>query len=66
MFEPSSQETNKLPGVKPLSQSSKTYLLMQKNGALSTLNFRLPTWTHKNGAQGVLNNESLSLPTPGV
>jgi len=39
---------------------------MQKTGALSTINLRLPTWTHKDGAKGVLNNESLSLPTPGV
>ncbi|XP_027343409.1 uncharacterized protein LOC113855979 [Abrus precatorius] len=31
----------------------------------STLNFRIPTWTHRDGAKGMLNNETLSLPTPG-
>ena len=61
MCEPCSQETNKLPGVKYLSYSSKTCLLMQKTGALSTLNFKLPTWTHKDGAKGVLNNKSLTI-----
>ncbi|XP_027929696.1 uncharacterized protein LOC114185929 isoform X1 [Vigna unguiculata] len=49
----------------PFLRVTFTFSPAKKNGALSTLNFRLPTWTHKNGAQGVLNNESLSLPTPG-
>ncbi|MQI71990.1 hypothetical protein EI017_24830, partial [Escherichia coli] len=31
----------------------------------STVNFRLPSWTHTDGAKGILNAETLSLPAPG-
>ncbi|CAK8575877.1 unnamed protein product [Lathyrus sativus] len=37
----------------------------EKNGVSSTLNFRLPSWTHTDGAKAILNTETLSLPAPG-
>lgn len=39
-------------------------LLLQKTW--TTLKFRVPTWTSLDGAKGILNGETLSLPTPGV
>lgn len=53
--------------LKPLhfsSTSFQIFLLLQS--ASSTLHFRLPSWTTPDGAKGVLNGESLSLPAPGV
>ncbi|RDX87206.1 hypothetical protein CR513_31356, partial [Mucuna pruriens] len=49
----------------PFLRVSFTFSPSKKTGASSTLNFRLPTWIHKDGAKGLLNNETLSLPTPG-
>ncbi|XP_052733858.1 uncharacterized protein LOC108340425 isoform X2 [Vigna angularis] len=42
-----------------------TFALSPVESASSTLHFRLPSWTSPDGAKGVLNGESLSLPTPG-
>ncbi|KAL6966408.1 hypothetical protein U1Q18_032187 [Sarracenia purpurea var. burkii] len=42
-------------------------ILSQKEGAglASTLNLRIPFWTHSTGARAVLNGQDLSLPIPG-
>lgn len=42
-----------------------TFSPHEKTGTLSALNFRLPSWTLTDGAKGILNGETLSLPTPG-
>ncbi|KAJ4850965.1 hypothetical protein Tsubulata_002496 [Turnera subulata] len=34
-------------------------------GPSSTLNLRIPSWTHSNGAKAVINGQSLSVPAPG-
>ncbi|KAJ8539850.1 hypothetical protein K7X08_014102 [Anisodus acutangulus] len=34
-------------------------------GASSTLNLRIPSWTHSSGSKATLNGKDLSLPTPG-
>nr|KYP58476.1 hypothetical protein KK1_013885 [Cajanus cajan] len=49
----------------PFLRVSFTFSPTKNTGTSSTLNFRLPTWTYKDGAKGLLNNETLSLPTPG-
>ncbi|KAG4380879.1 hypothetical protein AAZX31_15G032200 [Glycine max] len=49
----------------PFLRVSFTFSPAKKTGALSTLNFRLPTRMHKNGEKGILNNETLTLPGPG-
>ncbi|XP_057454444.1 uncharacterized protein LOC130745980 isoform X2 [Lotus japonicus] len=41
-----------------------TFSPHEKTGTLSALNFRLPSWTLTDGAEGILNGETLSLPTP--
>ena len=46
--------------------SSSEYLFFQGAGTSSTLNFRLPPWTHIGGAKVILNSDTLSLPAPGV
>ncbi|MCH95890.1 hypothetical protein A2U01_0016872, partial [Trifolium medium] len=54
------------------SSSSDPYLRVtftfspnEKTGTSSSLNFRLPSWTHADGAKAILNTETLSLPAPG-
>lgn len=42
-----------------------TFTFSPVESTLSTLNFRLPSWTRLDGAKGILNAETLSLPTPG-
>ncbi|KAL2328822.1 hypothetical protein Fmac_022249 [Flemingia macrophylla] len=42
-----------------------TFTFYPVESTLSTLNFRLPSWTPLDGAKGMLNAETLSLPTPG-
>ncbi|XP_020212915.1 uncharacterized protein LOC109797318 [Cajanus cajan] len=42
-----------------------TFTFYPVESTLSTLNFRLPSWTRLDGAKGILNAETLSLPTPG-
>ncbi|XP_020212913.1 uncharacterized protein LOC109797317 isoform X2 [Cajanus cajan] len=42
-----------------------TFTFSPVESTLSTLNFRLPSWTRLDGAKGTLNAENLSLPTPG-
>ncbi|KAL3850097.1 hypothetical protein ACJIZ3_011979 [Penstemon smallii] len=37
----------------------------QEEGTSSTLNLRIPPWTHSNGAEASLNGQDLSLPAPG-
>lgn len=37
----------------------------QATGASSTLNLRIPSWTHPSGAKATINGNDLSLPTPG-
>ncbi|XP_012573140.2 uncharacterized protein [Cicer arietinum] len=49
----------------PYLRVTFTFSPIEKNGTLSTLNFRLPSWTHSNGAKMILNTETLSLPAPG-
>ncbi|CAN4094875.1 unnamed protein product [Withania somnifera] len=34
-------------------------------GASSTVNLRIPSWTHSSGAKATINGKDLSLPTPG-
>ncbi|XP_028759417.1 uncharacterized protein LOC114718302 [Neltuma alba] len=34
-------------------------------GSSSTLNLRIPTWTHLDNAKALLNDQTLSLPSPG-
>jgi len=41
-------------------------VLSDDENTWSALNFRLPTWTSLDGAKGILNGETLSLPAPGV
>ncbi|ESW03987.1 hypothetical protein PHAVU_011G057700 [Phaseolus vulgaris] len=40
-------------------------VLSDDENTWSALNFRLPTWTSLDGAKGILNGETLSLPAPG-
>ncbi|KAK7262545.1 hypothetical protein RJT34_30119 [Clitoria ternatea] len=42
-----------------------TFTFSPVQSSLSTLNFRIPSWTHLDGAKALLNAETLSLPTPG-
>ncbi|XP_061361383.1 uncharacterized protein LOC133305236 [Gastrolobium bilobum] len=49
----------------PFLRVTFTFSPNEKIGTSSTLNFRLPSWTRKDGAKGILNAETLSLPTPG-
>ncbi|ESW03989.1 hypothetical protein PHAVU_011G057800 [Phaseolus vulgaris] len=42
-----------------------TFTFSPVESTSSTLNFRLPSWTSLDGPKGILNDESLSLPTPG-
>ncbi|CAL0334122.1 unnamed protein product [Lupinus luteus] len=49
----------------PYLRVTFTFSPTEKTGTSSTLNFRLPSWTHRNGAKGILNGETLSLPAPG-
>ncbi|CAA2978127.1 uncharacterized protein LOC105163554 [Olea europaea subsp. europaea] len=37
----------------------------QAENAASTLNFRIPLWTHSNGANASLNGQEITLATPG-
>ncbi|KAM3289037.1 hypothetical protein P3S67_017324 [Capsicum chacoense] len=37
----------------------------RSSGPSSTLNLRIPIWTHSSGANATLNGKDLSLPTPG-
>ncbi|KAE9593287.1 putative alpha-L-arabinofuranosidase B, arabinose-binding domain, beta-L-arabinofuranosidase, GH127 [Lupinus albus] len=48
----------------PYLRVTFTFFPTEKTGSSSTLNFRLPSWTHTNGAKGILNGETLSLPAP--
>lgn len=38
---------------------------MQGAGKASTLNLRIPSWSNSNGAEAMLNGQSLALPSPG-
>ncbi|OIW08658.1 hypothetical protein TanjilG_03334 [Lupinus angustifolius] len=38
----------------------------ENSGTSSTLNFRVPSWTQTNGANGILNAENVSVPAPGT
>ncbi|OIW05725.1 hypothetical protein TanjilG_23511 [Lupinus angustifolius] len=49
----------------PYLRVTFTFSPTEKTGTSSILNFRLPSWTHTNGAKGMLNGETLSLPAPG-
>ncbi|XP_058729951.1 uncharacterized protein LOC131602023 [Vicia villosa] len=49
----------------PYLRVSFTFSPNEKIGTSSTLNFRLPSWTHADGAKAILNTETLSLPAPG-
>ncbi|XP_057456214.1 uncharacterized protein LOC130747331 [Lotus japonicus] len=49
----------------PNLQVTFTFSPLEKTGTLSALNFRLPSWTSTVGAKGILNSETLTLPTPG-
>ncbi|XP_045826710.1 uncharacterized protein LOC123918663 [Trifolium pratense] len=49
----------------PYLRVTFTFSPNEKTGTSSTLNFRLPSWTHADGAKAILNAESLSLPAPG-
>ncbi|RZB74453.1 uncharacterized protein LOC114380264 isoform X1 [Glycine soja] len=42
-----------------------TFTFSPVENTLSTLNFRLPSWTLLDGAKGILNGQTLSLPNPG-
>ncbi|KOM50782.1 hypothetical protein LR48_Vigan08g160900 [Vigna angularis] len=41
-----------------------TFTFSPSEKTWTTLNFRVPTWTSLDGAKGILNGETLSLPTP--
>ncbi|XP_019413303.1 PREDICTED: uncharacterized protein LOC109325408 isoform X1 [Lupinus angustifolius] len=49
----------------PYLRVTFTFSPTEETGTSSTLNFRIPSWTHTNGAKGILNGETLSLPAPG-
>ncbi|CAL5211526.1 unnamed protein product [Lathyrus oleraceus] len=49
----------------PYLRVTFTFSPNEKNGVSSTLNFRLPSWTHTDGTKAILNTETLSLPAPG-
>ncbi|KAE9620458.1 hypothetical protein Lal_00019359 [Lupinus albus] len=49
----------------PYLRVTFTFSPTEKTGTSSTLNFRKPSWTHTNSANGTLNGETLSLPAPG-
>ncbi|XP_054819763.1 LOW QUALITY PROTEIN: uncharacterized protein LOC129318821 [Prosopis cineraria] len=49
----------------PYLRVTLTFSLVEGTGISSTLNFRIPTWTHLDGAKAILNDEILSLPSPG-
>ncbi|GAU50763.1 hypothetical protein TSUD_290750 [Trifolium subterraneum] len=49
----------------PFLRVTFTFSPTEKTGASSTLNFRLPSWTHADGAKAMLNTETLPLPAPG-
>ncbi|KAI4322074.1 hypothetical protein L6164_021797 [Bauhinia variegata] len=42
-----------------------TFSPNKESGISSTLNLRIPTWTHSDGAKVILNTEALSMPAPG-
>ncbi|XP_027356336.1 uncharacterized protein LOC113865788 isoform X2 [Abrus precatorius] len=42
-----------------------SFIFSPAESTSSTLNFRIPSWTHLDGAKAVLNAEVLSLPAPG-
>ena len=39
---------------------------MQGSSQASTLNLRIPVWTHLDGATATINSQSLAIPAPGV
>ncbi|KAJ7980754.1 DUF1680 domain-containing protein [Quillaja saponaria] len=43
-----------------------TITLTKGTGKSSTLNLRIPVWTHLDGAKATLNGQSLSVPAPGT
>ncbi|KAJ7980755.1 DUF1680 domain-containing protein [Quillaja saponaria] len=43
-----------------------TISLTKGTGKSSTLNLRIPVWTHLDGAKATLNGQSLSVPAPGT
>ncbi|KAK4275349.1 hypothetical protein QN277_018446 [Acacia crassicarpa] len=49
----------------PYLRVTLTFSLVEGTGTSSTLNFRIPTWTRLDGAKAILNDEVLSLPSPG-
>ncbi|KAF7824137.1 DUF1680 domain protein [Senna tora] len=49
----------------PYLRVTLTFSPAEGTGASSTLNFRIPTWTHLDGAKATLNDKILSLPSPG-
>ncbi|KAJ1421963.1 Six-hairpin glycosidase superfamily [Sesbania bispinosa] len=49
----------------PYLRVTFTFSPDEKTSTLSTLNLRIPSWTRLDGAKGILNAETLSLPTPG-
>ncbi|KAI4334590.1 hypothetical protein L6164_019262 [Bauhinia variegata] len=49
----------------PFLRVTFTFSSIEEAGSFSTLNLRIPTWTHSDGAKGILNTETLALPAPG-
>lgn len=49
----------------PYLRVTFTFSPNEKTGTSSTLNFRVPSWSHADGAKAILNSEALSLPAPG-
>ncbi|KAK7341613.1 hypothetical protein VNO80_24550 [Phaseolus coccineus] len=49
----------------PYLRVTFTFSPFEVTNTWTTLNFRLPTWTSLDGAKGILNGETLSLPAPG-
>ncbi|XP_028768425.1 uncharacterized protein LOC114726019 [Neltuma alba] len=50
----------------PYLRVTLTFSPVEGTGTSSTLNFRIPTWTHLDGAKAILNDEILPLPSPGI
>ncbi|XP_028800577.1 uncharacterized protein LOC114755858 [Neltuma alba] len=49
----------------PYIRVTFTFSPTEGAGSSSTLNFRIPTWTVSDSAKAVLNDQTLSLPSPG-
>ncbi|KAM3741098.1 hypothetical protein ACB098_08G150500 [Castanea mollissima] len=59
------QEVDAVSSWDPYLRVTLTPTLKEGAAQSSTLNLRIPSWTHTDGAKASLNDQSLNLPAPG-